>query len=49
MPRFIKIVLGERESYSLYSNIIKFLVDNGSKIEIFGGMYGKYSKHITLP
>ena len=32
MPKFINIVLGNRESYSLYSNIIKFLVENGADI-----------------
>ena len=49
MPPFIKIILGDRPSYALYSNIIKFITDNGASVTITGGMYGKHSKHITLP
>ena len=44
----IKAVLCGHHRSMLYSNVIKFLKDRNVDVKIFGGMYGKYSKHITL-
>lgn len=48
LPAPIKVVLGGSYQQMLYSNVIKFLKDRNVIVKIFGGMYGKHSKHITL-
>ncbi len=45
----MQVILGNHSRYFLYSHIIKYLKNNGVSIKVFGGMYGKYSKQITLP
>jgi hypothetical protein len=49
VPRHIACIYRPNFEYSVCSALLKYFKDNGVKIHISGGIYGKHSEHIKLP